>query len=180
MVSSTIMLVTQQWMESCIVFGWIPIQFISFGWSCKTTLVDDVAGRNRSRKWRRRMNLSSAGDVTFERPDRGRSFVEPVIWKRLQRRWMAKRLQPKVLATAVTFSCQQRHRPMLFRVDVSVREPSEGLILTNRHRQERLRWCRARLRWRLNNEWSHVFVFGWIPIQFISFRWSCKGLSQAK
>jgi hypothetical protein len=43
-----------------------------------------------SRKWRRRMNLSSAGDVTFERPDRGRSFVEPVIWKRLRRRWMAK------------------------------------------------------------------------------------------
>ena len=39
---------------------------------------------------------------------------------------------------------------------MSVREPSEGLILTNRHRQERLRWCRARLRWRLNNEWSHV------------------------
>ena len=68
-----------------------------------TTLVDDVAGRNRSHKWRRRMNLLSAGDVTFGRPDRGRSFVEPVIWKCLRRRWMAKRLQPKVLGTVVTF-----------------------------------------------------------------------------
>ena len=61
-----------------------------------------------------------------------------------------------VSVTYVIGSCQQRHRPMLFRVDVSVREPSEGLILTNRHRQERLGWCRARLCWRLNNEWSHV------------------------
>ena len=61
-----------------------------------------------------------------------------------------------VSVTYVIGSCQQRHRPMLFRVDVSVREPSEGLILTNRHRQERLGWCRARLCWWLNNEWSHV------------------------
>ena len=33
--------------------------------------------------------------------------------------------------------------------------PYKGLILTARHGQERLRWCQAHLRWRLNNEWSH-------------------------
>ena len=49
-----------------------------------------------------------------------------------------------VSVTYVIGSCQQRRRPY------------KGLILTNRHRQERLRWYRARLRWRLNNEWSHV------------------------
>jgi hypothetical protein len=57
----------------------------------------------------------------------------------------------------------------------------KGLILTNRHRQERLRWCRIRLRWRLNNEWSHVLFSNESRFNFnISCGWSCKGLSQAK
>ena len=36
------------------------------------------------------------------------------------------------------------------------RRPYRGPFLTQRHRQERLRWCNARLRWRLNVEWSNV------------------------
>ena len=53
-----------------------------------------------------------------------------------------------ISVTYVIGSCQQRRRPY------------KGLILTNQHRQERLRWCRGRLRWRLNNEWSHVLFSG--------------------
>ena len=34
------------------------------------------------------------------------------------------------------------------------RRPYRGPFLTQRHRQERLRWCNARRRWRLNVEWS--------------------------
>ena len=53
-----------------------------------------------------------------------------------------------ISVTYVIGSCQQRRRPY------------KGLILTNQHRQERLRWCRGRLSWRLNNEWSHVLFSG--------------------
>jgi len=41
------------------------------------SFVHTVSGRKLSYMWGRRQNLSSAADVTIDRPERGRSLVEP-------------------------------------------------------------------------------------------------------
>ena len=147
------------------------------------TTVPRTLGCKRLAIHRLRRHFQMTGS-TKDRPRSGRPKVtSPADNRFIRLRHLCDRFLPATSSTNVVQGRRVSVRTIQRRLNANGLRPQcpyKGLILTNRHRQERLRWCRARLRWRLNNEWSHVFVFGWIPIQFISFRWSCKGLSQAK
>ena len=119
---------------------------------------------------------------TKDRPRSGRPKVtSPADDRFIRLRHLRDRFLPATSSTNVVQGRRVSARTIRRRLNANGLRPHKGLILTNRHRQERLRWCRARLRWRLNNEWSHVLFLDESRFNFnISFGWSCKGLSQAK
>lgn len=123
------------------------------------TAVARAVGCKRVAIYRLRQRFQQTGS-SKDRPRSGRPKVtSPADDRFIRLRHLRNRFLP---ATSSTHVVQGRRvsartiRRRLRSADLRCRRPYKGLILTQRHRQERVRWCRARLRWRLNNEWSHI------------------------
>jgi hypothetical protein len=106
---------------------------------------------------RRRFQMTGS---TKDRPRSGHPKVtSPADDRFIRLRHLRDRFLPATSSTNVVQGRRvsvQTIRRRLNANGLRPRRPYKGLIWTNRHGQERLRLCRARLRWRLNNEWSHV------------------------
>ncbi|CAG2198640.1 unnamed protein product [Mytilus edulis] len=123
------------------------------------TAVSRAIGCKRLTLYRLQQRFQGTGS-TADRPRSGRPRVTTIADDRFIRiRHLRDRFMPPRASTGVVqgrrISAQtvrRRLRSFNLRPRRAYRRPT----LTQRHRHERLRWCHARLRWRLNNEWSNI------------------------
>ena len=119
------------------------------------TAVSRAIGCKRLTLYRLQQRFKGTGS-TADRPRSGRPRVTTIAddifisIRHLRDRFMPNRASTGFVQCRCIRAQTVRRRLRSF--NLRPRRAYRGSTLTQRHRQERLRWCQARLRWRLNNE----------------------------